>query len=276
MEAWLKSIGMPSDLVPLLTTYSVRVVSVLVIMVAALFLGNALRNAVERGLTRVKFDATLTKFLAVVSRWLVLIIAILGCLEMFGVKTTSFAAVLGGASLAIGLAFQGSLSNVATGIMLLVFRPFKVGDVVTIGGQTGVVEEISLFTTHLNTPQNVHIIMPNSKIFGDTIVNLTRNPYRRVDISVGVSYSADIQATRDALTQAALAVQSQYADQPPAVFLAGLGDSAVNWQVRVFASNERFWDVHQETIQAIKASLDEANISIPFPQIVVHRADASA
>ena len=273
MKEWLESIGMPADMIPLLTTYAVRVASVLLILLGALFVGNLVRGWVEKGLSRVKFDATLTKFFATVSRWLVLLAAGLGCLGMFGVETTSFAAVLGGASLAVGLAFQGSLSNVAAGIMLLIFRPFKVGDVVTIGGQTGGVEEIGLFTTHLNTPQNVHIIMPNGKIFGDTIVNLTHNPYRRVDINVGVDYSADIKATREALMKAAKKVSSQYADVEPVVFLSGLGDSSVNWQVRVFSTNDNYWAVYEETIQATKESLDAVNIGIPFPQVVVHRAE---
>lgn len=273
MNEWLKSLGLPSDIVPLLTTYAVRIASVLLILLAALFIGNMVRSWVERGLARIRFDATLSKFLATVSRWMVLLVAALGCLEMFGIKTTSFAAVLGGASLAVGLAFQGSLSNVAAGIMLLVFRPFKVGDVVTVGGQTGGVEEIGLFTTHLNTPQNVHIIMPNGKIFGDTIVNLTRNPYRRVDVNVGVEYSADLRATREALERAAAKVSSQYADVPPAVFLSSLGDSAVNWQVRVFTTNEKYWAVHEETVQAVKESLDAAGLGIPFPQVVVHKAE---
>lgn len=274
MKEWLESIGMPTDMIPLLTTYAVRIISVLLILLGALFLGNLVRSWVEKGLARVKFDATLTKFFATVSRWLVLLAAGLGCLGMFGVETTSFAAVIGGASLAIGLAFQGSLSNVAAGVMLLIFRPFKVGDFVTIGDKTGTVEEIGLFTTHLNTPQNVHIIMPNGKIFGDTITNLTRNPYRRVDVNIGADYSADIKATRDALMSAARKVDKQYPDIEPVVFLSSLGDSSVNWQVRVFATNEDYWAVYEQTVQEAKEALDAAGIGIPFPQVVVHRADA--
>lgn len=273
MKEWLESIGMPSDMIPLLTTYAVRIASVLVILLGALFLGNLIRNWVEKGLGRVNFDATLTKFFATVSRWVVLLAAGLGCLGMFGVETTSFAAVIGGASLAIGLAFQGSLSNVAAGVMLLIFRPFKVGDFVTIADKTGTVDEIGLFTTHLNTPQNVHIIMPNGKIFGDTITNLTRNPFRRVDVNIGADYSADIKATRDALMGAAKKVNKQYPESQPVVFLSSLGDSSVNWQVRVFATNDDYWAVYEQTVQEAKEALDAAGIGIPFPQVVVHRAE---
>ena len=271
MSEWLKSLGLNAEMGALVTQYAVRIGSVLLIILLALIIGNMVRNWVERGLKRVNFDATLTKFIATVSRWIVLIVAFLGCLEMFGIKTTSFAAIIGGASLAVGLAFQGTLSNIAAGVMLLIFRPFKVGDVITVAGQTGGVEEIGLFTTSLNTPNNVHIILPNGKIFGDTITNITRNEHRRIDINVGVDYDADIDETRKVLEKAARSVKTSVTSEEPMAFLVGLGGSSVDWQVRVFSNNDDYWDVYQAAIKATKEHLDAAGIGIPYPtQSVIH------
>ncbi len=270
MEDLLMKIGLSREAVPLVTSYLVRIASVIAILLGALFVSGLVKSWVERGLARIKFDATLTKFFATLTRWFILLIAVLGCLELFGIKTTSLAAVIGGASLAIGLAFQGSLSNVAAGIMLLVFRPFSVGQVIEAAGQLGVVEEVGLFTTHMNTFDKRHVIIPNGQIFGATIVNFSRNPIRRADVSVGVDYSADIDETREVLERAAMSVPQRLEEPPHVVFLSGLGASSVDWQVRVFCNSADFGDTLEALTRAIKVELDAAGIGIPYPQIVVH------
>jgi len=255
---------------PWLTTFGVGVVKVLLLLLFAWFVAGWVRRGVDRSLTRVKFDTTLTKFFASMSRWLVLLLAVLGCLGIFGVETTSFAAVIGAAGLALGLAFQGTLSNFAAGIMLLVFRPFKVGDSVTIAGQTGKIDSIELFTSALDTFDNRRFVIPNSAIFGSVIENITHHQIRRADIAVGVEYSADIDRTRLVLTSAAFQVPGRLEDPAPAVVLVDLGASSVNWSVRVWARTSEFMDIKQATIRSVKMALDEAEIGIPFPQMDVH------
>lgn len=250
--------------------YGAGVAKVLLLLLFAWFVAGWVRRIVERSLTRVKFDATLTIFFASASRWLVLVLAVLGCLGIFGVETTSFAAVIGAAGLALGLAFQGTLSNFAAGIMLLVFRPFKVGDVVTIAGQTGTIYSIELFTSALDTFDNRRFVIPNIAIFGTVIENITHHPIRRAEVTVGVDYAADIDRTRLVLTSAAYQVPGRLEDPAPAIKLLDLGNSSVNWSVRVWARTSEFGDVKQATIRSVKMALDEAEIGIPFPQMDVH------
>jgi small conductance mechanosensitive channel len=168
------------------------------------------------------------------------------------------------------MGLQGTLSNFAAGIMLLVFRPFKVGQYISVSGTAGTVEEIDLFTTSLNTLDNVRLVVPNGQVFGQTIHNFGHQASRRVVVPVGVAYSADIDATRAALEKAVAAVPGALRDPAPQVFLAGLGASAVDWQVRVWCGNDDYWATWEATVRAVKMALDEAGISIPFPQLDVH------
>lgn len=247
-----------------------RVALVLVILFLAMTLAGWVGAAVRASLTRMRFDATLAKFMSKLARWGVLLLAGLTCLGYFGVETTSFAAVLGAAGFAVGLAFQGTLSNFAAGAMLLVFRPFKVGDVVNVGGTLGKVDEIELFTTTIDTFDNRRFIVPNGDVFGATIENITFHKVRRVDVEVGASYSADIDATRRALELAIEQAEGGIADPEPAVVLTGLGASSVDWRVSVWAPTSDFLAVKQSLIRAVKQSLDSARISIPFPQMDIH------
>jgi small conductance mechanosensitive channel len=257
-------------LLPLLVDYAARAIGALLLLIVAWIVAAVVSRMVGRNLERTRFDATLTKFVARLVWWVVLLAAVVGCLGLFGVETTSFAALLGATGLAIGLAFQGTLSNFASGVMLLAFRPFKVGDVVTIAGQIGVVDEISVFATTLDTFDNRRFIIPNSSIFGSTIENITHHPRRRVEVNVGVSYDADIDRTRGVLEHAAANVEGRLDDPAPVVFLDGLGESSVNWSVRVWARREDFGTVKQGTVRAVKQALDEAGIQIPYPQMDVH------
>ena len=184
------------NLVPVLATYGARIIGVLFALWIGLRVANWGKEKVTALLRRQKFDETLSIFFGSLVKWGITLAVGLGCLEVFGIETTSFAAVIGAASLAVGLAFQGTLSNFSAGVMLLVFRPFKVGDAVTIAGQFGFVAEVGLFTTSLNTLDNIHVIIPNSEVTGAVIHNLDHHPKRRVHIDVGVDYSADVDATR--------------------------------------------------------------------------------
>lgn len=250
--------------------YGLRALFVLVLMFLAWTISSWVSILVRSGLNRVKFDETLTKFIAKLVRWLILLLTGLTCLSYFGVETTSFAAVIGAAGLAIGLAFQGTLSNFAAGAMLLIFRPYKVGDVVNIAGNLGKVFEIELFTTAIDTFDNRRFIIPNSEIYGTVIENITYHAVRRVDVEVGTCYSADIDQTRSVLEKALESVDTIRHDPEPAVILLGLGASSVDWSVRGWAHGDDFLDAKQALIRAVKVELDQASIGIPFPQMDVH------
>jgi small conductance mechanosensitive channel len=203
-------------------------------------------------------------------RWAILLLAALTCLNKFGVETTSFAALIGAAGLAIGLAFQGTLSNFAAGAMLLLFRPYKVGDEVNVAGYSGTVREIELFTTAIDTPDYRRIIVPNSSIFGAVIENVTHHPVRRFNVEVGTAYSADIDETRRVLERAIRTVAAVVANPEPAVVLLELGASSVNWSVRGWAMRDYYGQAKQDVIRAVKIELDAAGIGIPFPQLDLH------
>jgi len=250
--------------------YGLRVALVVVLMILAWTLSSWASAAVRGGLGRVRFDETLTKFISKMVRWLVLLLAALMCLSRFGVETTSFAAVIAAAGLAIGLAFQGTLSNFAAGAMLLVFRPFKVGDVVNTAGYVGKVNEIAIFTAEIDTFDGRRIIIPNSAIFGAVIENITYHAVRRIDVEVGTSYAADIDQTRVVLERALASVELFVSDREPAVLLTGLGASSVDWSVRAWARRDDFGDAKQALLRAVKVELDKASIEIPYPQLDVH------
>ena len=254
----------------LVATWGVRIVGVLIALIVGWMLAGWVRNSMSRAFSKRKFDPTLSQFFASLARYAILVGVVLGCLGVFGIQTTSFAAVIGAAGLAIGLAFQGTLGNFAAGVLLLVFRPFKVGDLINVGGEEGVVEEIQLFTTTLATLDNRYIIIPNTKIGGDTIQNMSHFEKRRVDIDVGADYSADIDETRAALLDGADKIEGILDDPPPEAFLNALGGSSVDWQLRVWCHPDDYWPVWQAATRHAKMSLDKAGIGIPFPQMDVH------
>ena len=259
--------------IDLLIEYGPKVVGVLVALLVGWIVAGWLESAVRKSLEKREFDATLTRFFSKLARYLILIGVVLGCLGVFGIQTASFAAVLAAAGFAIGLAFQGTLGNFSAGVMLLVFRPFKVGDFVEVNTETGTCEHIDLFTCEFRTLDNKKLIIPNSAVFGSTITNYTGYETRRVDIDVGAEYSADVDATRKALEGATTNIPGMLQDPAPQVFLKALGGSSVDWQVRVWCKTADYWDVWQATTQACKASLDAAGIGIPFPQQDVHLDD---
>jgi small conductance mechanosensitive channel len=245
-------------------------IGVILLMILAWILAGWARAASRRALAKTKFDPTLGKFFSNLLRWVIITLAVITSLSLFGVQATGFAAVIGAVTLAIGLGFQNSLSNLAAGVMLLIFRPFKVGDVVNIGGQLGKVNEIDLMMTELDTPDGRRIFVPNGSIFGNVIENITHHPRRRVDIPVGVHYNADVDQTRAALEGALKMIQPRLDDPPPEVILQDLGASSVNWMLRVWTKRDDFFATRQATVRAAKYALDNAGITIPYPQMDVH------
>lgn len=259
-----------SDLAPLATTWVLRIAGALVGFLIARFIAGMVARAFVTMGKRISLEPTLLEFGSTVIRWAILLIASVAILGIFGVETTSFAAAIGALGLAIGLAFQGSLGNVASGVMLLIFRPFKAGDVICADGQVGKVAAIELMATTLDTPDNRRIIVPNSRVFGSTLENLTFHDGRRVDVDVGVAYDADLDATREVLMEAARSVPDQTPGKDPVVYLVSLGASSLDYSVRVFVHQDQYWAARETLTIACKRKLDAAKIGIPFPQLDLH------
>ena len=241
-----------------------------VMLIAAFVVAGWTKRLTFKALQKANVEITLTKFFANFARYVVLIVAVVAILGYFGIETASFAAVLAAAGFAIGLAFQGTLSNFSAGVMLLVFRPFKVGDVVSVNGVTGAVEEIELFTTQMNTVDNRRLIIPNGSIFGSTIENITFHDKRRVDVSVGTDYGADLKKTRQVIEDAARSVNGKLENEGVEAYLVGLGGSSIDWEARVWCKPEDYFVIKDALTEAVKVKLDEAGIGIPFPQMDVH------
>lgn len=250
------------------TAYLVPIVGVVIAFFVGKWVAGVISNLIAKSMRRSEIDETLTKFAANMIRYGIITLVVIACLGVFGIETTSFAAVIGAMGLAIGLAFQGTLSNISAGVMLIIFRPFDVGDFVTVAGVSGLVTEIGLFTVAMDTLDNRRVILPNSKVFGDTIENVTHNDKRRVDIDVGCDYTADIDQTRSVLEAAVKDIEGTV--DPAQIFLVSLGASSVDWQVRVWCKTDDYWGMHERVIRAVKYGLDAANIGIPYPQMDVH------
>lgn len=260
----------PPDWLQQIATWGMRVVGVIVLFIIARIVAGWASRGVERALTTARTEQTLVKFLSKLASWGVMVLAVVMALGTFGIETTSFAAVLGAAGLAIGLAMQGTLSHFAAGVMLLVFRPFKVGDVVQIGGKTGKIDAIDIFFTTLDTFDNRRFILPNGQVFGSPIENITFHPVRRADIQVGTDYGADLVEVRQVLEDAARNVPGRDPERDIMVVLTGLGSSSIDWEVRVWCATPDVLAVQQATRLAVKQALDGAGIGIPFPQMDVH------
>lgn len=250
--------------------WGIKIVGAIFALFAAWIVAGMCGRAVRRVAKARDIDATVTGFLATVARYAVLTASIVGILGVFGIETSSFAAIIGAAGLAIGLAFEGTLGNLAAGVMLLVFRPFKVGDVITAGGVTGKVDVLELFTTTMTTPDNRKIIVPNKVIAGDTITNFAGYDERRCDVDVGVDYDADCDVVREALTEALAMIETKLDDKDHQIFLKALGGSSVDWQVRVWTKTADFWVTHEQTVRAIHKKLGEKGIGIPYPTMDVN------
>jgi small conductance mechanosensitive channel len=250
--------------------FGLQLLAALAIFVVGRIVAGLVARFVARLMHRAKAAPILITFVRQLTYVGLLIVVILAALSRLGVQVTSFIAVLGAAGLAVGLALQGSLANFAAGILIMVFRPFKVGDFVDIAGETGTVEDITVFTTQIVTPDNRTIIVPNASVTGDSIVNYTVKGTRRVDLVIGVGYDADLKQTRQAILDVLSQDERVLKDPEPTVAVLELADSSVNFAVRPWCSAGDYWPVYFATQEAVKERLDAEGISIPFPQSDVH------
>lgn len=255
-----------STFVPIILDVIGAIILLIVTFVVASWAGRAARRSAGRS----KLDPTLAQFFAGLARYSVLVLGGLAVLSIFGISVASFAAILAAVGFAVGLALQGTLSHFASGVMLLIFRPFRVGDVLSVADITGKVTDVGLFATLFDTLDNRRIIVPNGSIFGSTIENHTHHDTRRVDVNVGTDYDADLAATRSALEEVAASVEGGLSDPAPQVYLSELGGSSVNWSVRLWSTTEDYFGVRERLTNRIKEVLDEREIGIPYPQMDVH------
>jgi len=253
-----------------LATYWLQVVAAIVIFVIGRWLAKVISKLVDRALTKAKVEPTLTNFLKNLCHIALLTFVIIASLKKLGIPMTEFTVVVGAAGLAIGFALQGSLANFAAGVILIIFKPFKVGDFVELAGQKGTVREIQIFNTILNSPDNVRLIIPNGQVTGSSIKNYTVNGTRRVDLVVGVSYNDDLKKARQVIEQVLTSDDRILSEPPVTVAVSELADSSVNFVVRPWVKTTDYWDVYFNITEGIKNALDKNGITIPYPQRDIH------
>ncbi len=257
-------------LMELVTTWGIKVLGALTVLAIGRMIAGLMRRMVIKGMQRAKFDATLIPFLSGMVYYLLLTLVIIAVLGLFGVPTAQFVAILGAAGLAVGLALQGTLANFAAGVMLLVFRPFRVGDFVEVGGSAGSVVAIHVFSTTMNTGDNVRIVVPNGTVWGAVIKNYSVNDTRRNDMVVGVSYDDDLGKVIE-IIKGVLAADSRVLQDPqPLVAVDEMADSSMNLVVRPWCKREDYWELRRDLTRKLKEELEGAGCSIPFPQQDVH------
>ena len=254
----------------LLTVYGIKVIAALVIFIIGRWVAKGLRKFIRKLMTRSNVDETLISFVVNLIYVAMLAFVIIAALNQLGIQTASFIAILGAAGLAVGLALQGSLSNFAAGVLMIIFRPFQVGDLVEGAGVTGTVEEIQIFTTQLKTPDNKTIIIPNSNMTADNIINYSAKGTRRVDMVFGIGYEDDIDKARQIILDILAQDERVLKDPEPAVLMSELADSSVNFATRAWADSGDYWGVFFDTTEQVKKRFDAEGISIPYPQQDVH------
>lgn len=258
-----------------LSTYGLRLVVALLILFIGNKLAKKLGDLLGRIMEKKNIDPILIPFTKGIVHYLLLAVVVIAALGQLGINITSFLAILGAAGLAIGLALKDSLSNFASGVMLIIYRFFRVGDYVTAGGISGTVETINIFNTELVTPDNQKIFVPNSSIINNEIINVTANDTRRLDLVVGISYQDDIDRAKSVI-KGVLDAESRLLDDPePVIAVSELGDSSVNLVVRPWVKTSEYWPVKFDLLEKIKTTLDQEGITIPFPQMDVHMASSS-
>ncbi len=262
--------GLKDTVYHLLTVYGLKVIAAIAILIIGRWVAKGLRNFISRLMTRNKVDETLNKFITSLSYVALLAFVVIAALNQLGIQTASFVAILGAAGLAVGLALQGSLSNFAAGVLMIIFRPVAVGDYIEGAGVAGTVEEIEIFTTTLVAPDNKTIFVPNAKLMGDNIVNYTTRGTRRVDFTFGIGYGDDIDKARRVIEQVVSTDERILKDPEPAIMVSELADSSVNFAVRVWSSSDDYWGVYFDTLEKVKKQFDAEGINIPFPQQDVH------
>ena len=253
-----------------LAQYGFKVIGAIIIFLIGRWLAKIISRWIEKALIKSRFDKTLAKFVKNLSQIVLLVFVVMAALAPLGVETTQFAVVVGAAGLAIGLALQGSLANFASGFLMIIFRPFKVGDFIEAAGVKGTVKEIQIFNTIVNTPDNIRVIIPNAHLTGGNVLNYTINGTRRVDLVVGISYEDDLKKAKQVIEGVLAGDDRVLKDPSPTVAVYELGDSSVNFVVRPWVKSADYWDAYFDITSKVKLALDENGISIPYPQQDVH------
>ncbi len=257
-------------------TSGLKILGAITLLIIGRLIAGTVRKITRKALEKADVDPTLVPFLSKLTYYFVLIVVVIAVLGVFGVQTASLVAVLGAAGLAVGLALQGTLSNFSAGVMLLFFRPFKLGDFIDAGGTTGSVEEIGVFATTLKSPDNVKIVVPNAQVYGQTIKNFNGFETRRVDMEVGISYNDDIPKAMEVIRGIVAADPRVLPEPEPVVAVSNLGDSSVDLVIRPWCAGSDYWALRWDLNQRIKVGLEAAGCSIPYPQTEVHLKQQSA
>ena len=254
----------------LLMQWAVNVGAAIVVFVLGRIIVKLVVKVLSHGMRRAKIDELLISFVSSIAQWALMLFVIIAALGQLGVDTNSLVALLGAAGIAVGLALKDSLQNFASGVMLIIFRPFKNGDFVEAGGVMGVVEHIGIFTTNLKTGDNKEVIVPNGQIYGSTITNYSSKPTRRVDMTIGISYESDIKKAKEIIVRILAEDSRVLKDPAPVVAVGELADSSVNFVVRPWVNSADYWAVLWDTNEKVKEAYDAEGIVIPYPQMDVH------
>ncbi len=250
--------------------YGLKIIAAILIFIIGKWAVRKITGVTKALMYKAKIDETLVEFAESLIYFVLLLMVVLASLNALGINTTSFLAVFGAASLAIGLALQGSLANVGAAVLIIIFRPFKVGDFVEAGGATGTVEDVNLFSTIIAPLDNRTIIVPNAAIVGGNIINYSMKPQRRVDHVFGIGYDDDLKLAKDTLMEIMMNDDRVLQDPAPFVAVSELGDNSVNFTTRAWVETADYWDAYFEMIEKVKLTFDEKGISFPYPQMDVH------
>ncbi len=251
-------------------TYGTKIVAAVIVFLVGRFIAKWLTRVVAKILEKQEIDTTLVKFLENVVYYVLIVAVLVAAAGQLGINVTSFLTILGAASLAVGLALKDSLSNFAAGVMLILFRPFRVGDLIDLGSASGTVEEITVFNTIINTADNKRQIIPNSIVASGSITNVNANETRRVDLVAGIGYEDDIRKAKELLEKIVAEEELVLKDPAPKIAVSELADSSVNFVVRPWVKTEDYWTAYFNLTEQIKLQFDEHGISIPYPQQDVH------
>ncbi|OUR67326.1 mechanosensitive ion channel protein [Cycloclasticus sp. 46_83_sub15_T18] len=254
----------------ILTVYGLKLIAALAIFIIGKLLASLIKSGIGKAMTKAKSDPILISFTSNMVYAALLAFVIIAALGQLGIQTTSFIAILGAAGLAIGLALQGSLSNFAAGVLMIIFRPFKQGDFIEGAGVAGVVEEIHIFNTVLRTGDNKTIIIPNASLMNNNIVNYSSKPTRRLDLVIGIGYDDDIKKAKNVLSELMQQEPRILKEPAPTLGLLELADSSVNFAVRPWVNSADYWGVHFDLLENIKLRFDQEGISTPYPQQDIH------
>ncbi|RUO74571.1 mechanosensitive ion channel protein [Pseudidiomarina sediminum] len=267
MEQIMAWVGENQDLI---LSYVIKFIVALLILLVGKMVANSVAKLLGKGMSRRGVDGAVISFLSAIVKSVIFIAAVLMALSQVGVQTTSFIAILGAAGLAIGLSLQGSLANMASGVLIILFRPFRAGEYVEAGGVSGTVQEVNIFQTILKTPDNKVVFVPNAQVTGQPITNYSRESTRRVDLLIGVSYDADLHKTKEVL-ESVLQAESRLLKEPAwNVQVHALNNSSVDFIVRPWVNSADYWAVYWDLMREIKIALDKNDIGIPYPQMDVH------